>query len=364
MDLTASSKNIARLTKIPIFVSNLMMIISVFQTLERNMSLSGQYLEELSRRYKKQVEEMQKTFEKTLQQMSEERRRSNEREQKYIEQMSTMQEQMGHMTIAMKTLIEDRDSWFGTMTFFKFIVFQILIVAATFYYLNKRRKTEPVIIQIPKKKKKQDKFRRKSVEGVSGHATPAAKKRRPSEEALQIARQAIEDTREDNDGEWQVARKNRRRKTSIIHRALEQEPKEWTRQDSIGQLQDNIIPLDEEEFFAPVTEPKEFIEEIAPPKRDTTKTNGSFFNNLKSKTMKTRRLSSPAFLRTLSRQSRNTPSPVVRTDLIYNGKVKADSESPTGSLWSDSTEISQISQNGNEGGKKKKSLKNILKKVF
>lgn len=330
------------------------------------MSLSGQYLEELSRRYKKQVEEMQKTFEKTVQQMSEERRRSNEREQKYIEQMSTMQEQMGHLTIALAMLMEDRDSWFGTMTFFKFIIFQILIIAAAYYYINKRRKIEPVVIQIPKKKKKQDRMRRKSVEGVSGHATPAAKKRRPSEEALQIARQAIEDAREDNDGEWQVARKNRRRKSSIIHRALEQD-KTWIRQDSIGQLQENIIPLDEEEFFAPVTEPKQFIEEqITPPKKESTKTNGSFINSLKSKTMKTRRLSSPAFLRTFSRQSsRSTPSPVVRTlEPIYNGKGKADSESPTGSLWSESTEISQTSQNGNEGGKKKKSLKNLLKKVF
>lgn len=328
------------------------------------MSLSGQYLEELSRRYKKQVEEMQKTFEKTVQQMTEERRKSNEREQKYIEQMSTMQEQMGHLTIALAMLMEDRDSWFGTVTFYKFIIFQTLIVAAAFYYLNKRRKIEPVIVQIPKKKKKQDRVRRKSVEGVSGHATPAAKKRRPSEEALQIARQ-IEDTREDNDGEWQVAKKNRRRKSSIIHRALEQEPREWARQDSIGQLQDSIIPLDEEEFFAPVTEPKQFIEEVTPPKKEI-KTNGSFFNNLKSKTLKTRRLSSPAFLRTLSRQSsRSTPSPVVRTlDPVFNGQVKADSESPTGSLWSESTEISQISQNGKEGGKKKKSLKNILKKVF
>lgn len=309
---------------------------------------------------------MQKTFEKTVQQMSEERRRSNEREQKYIEQMSTMQEQMGHLTIALAMLMEDRDSWFGTMTFFKFIIFQILIIAAAYYYINKRRKIEPVVIQIPKKKKKQDRMRRKSVEGVSGHATPAAKKRRPSEEALQIARQAIEDAREDNDGEWQVARKNRRRKSSIIHRALEQD-KTWIRQDSIGQLQENIIPLDEEEFFAPVTEPKQFIEEqITPPKKESTKTNGSFINSLKSKTMKTRRLSSPAFLRTFSRQSsRSTPSPVVRTlEPIYNGKGKADSESPTGSLWSESTEISQTSQNGNEGGKKKKSLKNLLKKVF
>lgn len=338
------------------------------------MSLSGQYLEELSRRYKKQVEEMQKTFEKTVLQMTEERRKSNEREQKYLDQMSTLQEQLGQMAAAMHILMEERDSWFGNINFLKFVVFQTIIILVAFYFLSKRRKVEPVMIPVVKKtKKKQDKFRRKSVEGVSGHATPSAKKRRPSEEALNIARQSTEETSRDEDvGEWQVARKNRRRKTSIIHRSGEVEPpKEWTRQDSIGKLQENPIPLDEEEFYAPVPEPKEFneTEAAAPPKRDFPKTNGSFFNNLKSKTMKTRRLSSPAFLRTLSRQSsRSTPSPVVRNlEPVFNGSInkKASSESPTGSLWSDSTEISQNGQQEeNGGGKKKKSLKNILKKVF
>lgn len=343
----------------------------LFQTLERNMSLSGQYLEELSRRYKKQVEEMQKTFEKTVQQMSEERRKSNEREQKYIDQLSAMQEQIGHLAVAVTTLMEERDSWFGNINLFKFLVLQTITTVVVFYYFNKRRKVEQVIVTIPKKtRKKQDKFRRKSVEGVSGHATPAVKKRRPSEEALQIARQSAEDGREDNEGEWVVARKNRRRKTSIIHRQAENE-KVWSRQDSIVKLQDNPIPLDEEEFYAPVTEPKEFngADPSPPPVTDLVKTNGSFFNNLKAKTMKTRRLSSPAFLRTLSRQSsRSTPSPVVKTlEPMFNGKVskKAASESPTGSLWSESTELSNGQDSvGGGAGKKKKSLKNILKKVF
>jgi len=35
--------------------------------LERNMSLSGQYLEELSRRYKRQVDDMQKNLNRTMQ---------------------------------------------------------------------------------------------------------------------------------------------------------------------------------------------------------------------------------------------------------------------------------------------------------
>ncbi|KAM3959123.1 SUN domain-containing ossification factor [Aphomia sociella] len=344
------------------------------KTLERNMSLSGQYLEELSRRYKKQVEEMQKTFEKTVAQMTEERRKRNEREQKYLEQMSSLQEQLTQMASLMNTLMEERDSWFGNMTFFKFIIFQSLIIAAVFYYITTKRKPQPILVPIMKKtKKKQDKFRRKSVEGVSGHETPSAKKRRPSEEALQIARQSTEDV-DEADGEWQVARKNRRRKTSIVHRNVESDAKtNWVRQDSIGKLQENPIPLDEDEFYAPVTEPKEFNDNnrgISPPKKELPKTNGSFFNNLKSKTMKTRRLSSPAFLRTFSRQSnRSTPSPVVRNlEPIFNGKLnkKAASESPTGSLWSESTEISQNGQQDNDSGgsKKKKSLKNMFKKVF
>ncbi|XP_068620825.1 SUN domain-containing ossification factor isoform X2 [Battus philenor] len=342
------------------------------KTLERNMSLSGQYLEELSRRYKKQVEEMQKSFEKTMVQLSEERRKSNEREQKYLEQLTNLQEQLTQMASALNILMQERNSWFGNMTVLKFILFQSIILTVAFYYVSKRRKTEQIVmVPVTKKvKKKQDRFRRKSVEGVSGHATPSAKKRRPSEEAFQIERQSTEEMeRELDTGEWQVARKNRRRKTSVIHRSLEYDASvNCVRQDSIRKLQENPIPLDEGEYFAPVPEPREFPDEV-PAKKESPKTNGSFFNNLKSKTMKTRRLSSPAFLRTLSRQSaRSTPSPVLRTlEPMFNGKVgkKAASVSPTGSLWSESTELSQNGQPENEtGGKKKKSLKNILKKVF
>lgn len=329
------------------------------------MSLSGQYLEELSRRYKKQVEEMQKSFEKTMLHMTEERKKSNEREQKYLEQMTNLQDQLAQMTIAMKLLMEERDSWFGNITFTKFIIYQSIIITIVFYYMSKKRKPETILVPIPKKiKKRQDKFRRKSVEGVSGHATPSTKKRRPSEEAFQIARQST-DEKENDSGEWQVAKKNRRRKTSIIHRSVEVDVRDVA-QDGIRELKENTITLDEGVYFAPVPEPKEFPDTK---EKELPKTNGSFFNNLKTKTMKTRRLSSPAFLRTFNRQSsRSNPSPVVRTlEPIFNGKLgkKASSESPTGSLWSESTDVSQNGHPESEnGGKKKKSLKNILKKVF
>lgn len=338
------------------------------------MSLSGQYLEELSRRYKKQVEEMQKSFEKTVLQMTDERRKSNEREQKYLEQMTNLQEQLTQMASAIKILMDERDSWFGNITFFKFVILQSFAIAAIIYYISKRKRAAPAMAPLKKSirnKKNQEKFRRKSVEGVSGHETPSAKKRRPSEEALEIARLSAEELdADDDDGEWQVARRNRRRKTSILHRNMESESKVvWSRDDSIGKLQENPISLDEEEFLAPVPEPLEFDKKELVPVKEIPKTNGSIFSNLKSKTMKSRRLSSPAFLRTLSRQSsRSTPSPVVgNLQPTHNGKVtKASSESPTASLWSESTEISQLSsgQVDNVRKNKRKSLKNIFRKVF
>lgn len=62
------------------------------QSLERNMSLSGQYLEELSRRYKTQVEELQTAFSKTLAVVEEQNRRNLERESFYIGQIMKLQE--------------------------------------------------------------------------------------------------------------------------------------------------------------------------------------------------------------------------------------------------------------------------------
>ncbi|XP_058167657.1 uncharacterized protein LOC131282261 [Anopheles ziemanni] len=50
------------------------------KALERNMSLSGQYLEELSRRYRKQVEELQHSYAKTLHEIEEQNRKMRESE--------------------------------------------------------------------------------------------------------------------------------------------------------------------------------------------------------------------------------------------------------------------------------------------
>lgn len=75
------------------------------------MSLSGQYLEELSRRYKRQVEEMQRAFNRTLVAVAEESRKGEEREQKRVEEMVALQKQLATLTFAVEMLLSERDSW-------------------------------------------------------------------------------------------------------------------------------------------------------------------------------------------------------------------------------------------------------------
>lgn len=67
------------------------------------MSLSGQYLEELSRRYKKQVEEMQRSLERTVSAMHEETRKWEEREYKRAEEIAMLREDIATLSRSIAT---------------------------------------------------------------------------------------------------------------------------------------------------------------------------------------------------------------------------------------------------------------------
>lgn len=75
------------------------------------MSLSAQYLEELSRRYKRQVEEMQRAFEKTLAAVGEAARQANQREQAHAEQISGLEQRLNALAATTAALLAERDSW-------------------------------------------------------------------------------------------------------------------------------------------------------------------------------------------------------------------------------------------------------------
>lgn len=152
------------------------------------MSLSGQYLEELSRRYKKQVEELQSAFARSLNIAEEQAKRNFEREQQFYEQTQQLRRDI-------ESLSENFFSWTRiTVIFIGFAFLQISIILLIVKiwirrYLqrigvhpqndNQRSNTEQAAVR----------ERRRSTDAVKSGAVPrtSQRKRRPSEEALQIS---------------------------------------------------------------------------------------------------------------------------------------------------------------------------------
>ncbi|KAL3281521.1 hypothetical protein HHI36_004728 [Cryptolaemus montrouzieri] len=152
------------------------------KALERNVSLSSQYLEELSRRYKKQVEEMQKLMDKTLQTVTEERKKMDERHKQ-------LEERLDHLMVMV-----------GRWPSFLFWFFFTLAAFCGVLWLcgSDRQKTEPTLSENNK--------RRKSVDVIC--TEKKQKVRRPSDQALKIVRSSLLSQ------ERKLSREKRKRKRS------------------------------------------------------------------------------------------------------------------------------------------------------
>ncbi|XP_034169297.2 SUN domain-containing ossification factor isoform X1 [Pangasianodon hypophthalmus] len=74
------------------------------KALEMNMSLSSRYLEELSQRYRKQMEEMQRAFNKTIIKLQNTSRIAEEQDQKQTEAIQMLQSQLENVTKLMLNL--------------------------------------------------------------------------------------------------------------------------------------------------------------------------------------------------------------------------------------------------------------------
>ncbi|XP_056149037.1 SUN domain-containing ossification factor-like isoform X2 [Lampris incognitus] len=68
------------------------------KALEMNMSLSGRYLEQLSQRYRKQMEEMQRAFNKTIIKLQNTSRIAEEQDQRQTESIQSLQGQLENVT--------------------------------------------------------------------------------------------------------------------------------------------------------------------------------------------------------------------------------------------------------------------------
>ncbi|XP_073827011.1 uncharacterized protein isoform X2 [Musca autumnalis] len=110
------------------------------KALERNMSLSGQYLEELSRRYKKQVEELQQTLtQQTLivRTLEEQNNRHHELEKLYAQRNSQLKSELDDLSLQVHACIV-------VIIFVGAFVFLVLMVGILFYR-SLRRDTKEVL---------------------------------------------------------------------------------------------------------------------------------------------------------------------------------------------------------------------------
>lgn len=162
------------------------------------MSLSGQYLEELSRGYKKHIEELQSSFAKTLLNIEEQSRKNIERKQELIEQNQLLRTELD-------ILSERMFSWKNILiacvcfTCVQIVIFHIILIIWGRKYGYERTPSIDVNAMIenvditPRRRKSGNvpmKFRRKSAEEkrerTISESSAQALQRRPSTEALNI----------------------------------------------------------------------------------------------------------------------------------------------------------------------------------
>lgn len=160
------------------------------------MSLSSQYLEELSKRYKKQVEEMQRSLERAMTAMTEASRKSEERELKRLEESNTLRIQIDTLKQVLDDLVYERSSWrISLSSLFQHAVFVFVDVVLVVLIFSYCRRTDDDLDyydeeEVPQRRRVIIKPRiGKTYEMVKqscNQLTKKPKKRRPSEIASQV----------------------------------------------------------------------------------------------------------------------------------------------------------------------------------
>lgn len=153
------------------------------------MSLSSQYLEELSRRYKKQVEELQQSFSKTIAAFEENTRQS-------LEHRQHLEQENEKLKLDISEVLDNFLAWksilfylciFVCIQIVLFVVLLMMFIKSKIRergYLDRRR----VSSRQRRKSSTERLTRSNSTEGIVGRSTSSLNevKKRPSEEALQI----------------------------------------------------------------------------------------------------------------------------------------------------------------------------------
>ncbi|CAG2112105.1 unnamed protein product [Medioppia subpectinata] len=100
------------------------------KALEVNLSLSSQYLEQLSQRYRKQMEEMQKAFNITISKLNDTNIRAAERDLKQQESIAALETKLNTLSAEMAALIRDREdlNWHYIEVHIALMMVEVIIV--------------------------------------------------------------------------------------------------------------------------------------------------------------------------------------------------------------------------------------------
>uniref|UniRef100_A0A6B2EC47 Putative conserved secreted protein n=1 Tax=Phlebotomus kandelakii TaxID=1109342 RepID=A0A6B2EC47_9DIPT len=324
------------------------------KALERNMSLSGQYLEELSKRYKKQVEELQSSFAKALLSIEEQSRRFDEKKEFMLLQHESLRVQCED--------IMDKICKFCFVFGVSFTCLQILII-----YLYSR-----AYQRISRRcKMLMDCVKRSQVAnvGVEEHQEVINSDRvslnssRSSEGSERVTRNCVSDIKEEDE--------------SVQDVSVDAEEVSGSNASGLsgGRPSEDDVPIEdlnssEVEVTADSRKlVKSLSNHVESPSRDSEKSRSSF----PLRESIARRLSSPVLFKT-SRRSQHSNSAAkskdnARQNSTANHKVKTKSNSMSAEVLtkatSDSPESPGVARQVDEPLiKKTGSFRRILKKVF
>lgn len=232
------------------------------------MSLSGQYLEELSRRYKKQVEELQMSFAKTLVNIEEQSRRNLERKQELLEQNEKLRSELDILSRVF--------SWKNILiccacfTCVQILIFHIILRILGRKYGLERATLSAMsrdienIESLSRKRKTGNvpmKFRRKSAEEkrerTLSESSSSALQRRPSTEALNITGTYTELLIDDSSSHFDHQLNSKGEKIAHYNKGTSSESHEadisgYVKIEDLKELYDK--PDDEYEFYGPQQE--------------------------------------------------------------------------------------------------------------
>lgn len=184
------------------------------KALEYNMSISSQYLEELSRRYKRQMEEMQKQFNLTIAALNATSWQAYQRDQQHQKDIETLEDELASVSSILKQLVKERENLAHTVVeqHVLLMVVEVVVLCVVFTLCNRRNNHNMMIntlreerrAQIPSRdpsdsRVRQDSdcrssnyqgrscMRRRSVDSITRERASRQRQRRPSEEALNIS---------------------------------------------------------------------------------------------------------------------------------------------------------------------------------